>query len=63
MIQKFLKSFLKLSGKKEEKVIYRTVLYSDGTKGKMKVDMEESKKIIRKMIEEDKEMLEILKKL
>ncbi len=47
----------------KEKILYRTVLYSDGTKGKMKVDFEESKRIIKKMIEEDKEMLDILKKL
>ncbi len=49
--------------KKEPKFFYRTVLYSDGTKGKMKVDWEESKKMIKKIMEEDKEMLEILKKL
>lgn len=48
---------------KEKKILYRTVLYSDGTKGKMPVDLEESKKLIKKMIEEDKEMLDILKKL
>jgi len=47
----------------EEKKIYRTVIYSDGTRKKEEVDWEASKKLIKRILEEDKEMLEILKKL
>lgn len=47
----------------EKKYFTRTVIYRNGKIGKMKVSREKAIKDIEKMLEEDKEMLDILAKL
>jgi len=47
----------------ENEFFERTVIYEDGRIEKIKVSKKEVLKEIEKMLEEDKEMLEILEKL